>query len=134
MTTIAIIYIPAHAYHAYAAQCLDYCDARGYQLAGVVCGNWHAAVTMLATSAVDVLIVARPEQLEAEIRGQADDDQPHIEFAVPPDPADARPAEQRTHLIARDAAASPGPDAAARRSRRCTPVWTATRRAPGPPG
>ena len=75
MTTIAIIYIPAHAYHAYADQCLDYCDARGYQLAGVVCGNWHAAVTMLATSAVDVLILARPEQLEAEIRGQAGDTQ-----------------------------------------------------------
>ena len=134
MTTIAIIYIPAHAYHAYAAQCLDYCDARGYQLAGVVCGNWHAAVRMLATSAVDVLILARPEQLEAEIRGQDGDQQPHIEFAVPPDPAAARPAEQRTHVIARDAAASTGPDAAARRLRRCTPVWTAERRDPTRPG
>jgi hypothetical protein len=65
--TIAVIFIPAvHQFATYADQCLAYCAHRGYEVAGVVTGDWAAAAAMLIGRTAGVLVVARPDHLDPD--------------------------------------------------------------------
>lgn len=81
---IAIIFVPAAHLATYASQCLDYCAARGYQVAGVVHGDWAAAAGMLINRAAGIIVVARPDHLDP-------DREPRIEVAGPDGAAPAAP-------------------------------------------
>lgn len=61
---IAVIFVPAAHLAVHAAACLDYCTAKGYEVAGVVHGDWSAAAAMLVNRAAGVLVVARPDHLD----------------------------------------------------------------------
>lgn len=62
---IAVIFVPAAVHVAtYATQCLDYCAARGYEVAGVVTCDWAAAAAMLIARRAGILVVARPDHLD----------------------------------------------------------------------
>lgn len=96
LVTTAIIFIPAAHIAAYAGQCLDYCAARGYQVAGIVHGDWAAAAGMLMGRAAGVMVVARPDHLDP-------DREPRVEVVdkdgTPPagPPRNAGPAARRKH-------------------------------------
>jgi hypothetical protein len=62
--TIAVVFVPAAHIAPYAKQCLDYCAARGYDIAGVVRDDWTAAVAMMANHSASVIVVARREHLD----------------------------------------------------------------------
>jgi hypothetical protein len=64
--TTAVIFVPAEHVAIHVTQCLSYCGARGYKVAGVVRGNWEAAANMLATGAAGVLVTARLEHLNPD--------------------------------------------------------------------
>lgn len=100
--TTAVIFVPTDHIEWYASQCYAYCLTMGYEVAGIVRGNWGAAVAMLVKQTANVLVVARPEHLD-DIAAVADE--PRIEFAVPPDAPHARPGERRIHVIPPGAAA-----------------------------
>lgn len=63
---IAVIFVPAAHLATYAHQCLEYCSARGYEVAGVVQGDWAAATTMLVNRVAGILVVARPDHLDPD--------------------------------------------------------------------
>lgn len=95
MTTAAIL-VPNEHIEQFAYQCYEYCIAMDYEVAGIVRGDWAAAFAMLIDQTADVLVVARPEHLADAETGHIG---PRIEFAVPPDPDNARRTERRTHII-----------------------------------
>ena len=66
MTTVAVVFVPDAKVVPYAKLCLDYCARRGYDIAGVIRGDWPAVAAMLATKAVGVVVVARREHLEPD--------------------------------------------------------------------
>lgn len=83
--TIAVIFVPAAHVAIYAAQCLDYCAARGYEVAGVVAGDWAAAAAMLIHRTAGIIVVARPDHLDP-------DREPRVEVVdVPSGPPVAPP-------------------------------------------
>ncbi|GIE94818.1 hypothetical protein [Paractinoplanes rishiriensis] len=55
--TNAVIYVQADRFHANAARCLDYCSTMRYQVAGLVCGDWAAAVRMVDNGLAAVIVV-----------------------------------------------------------------------------
>jgi hypothetical protein len=102
--TTAVIFAPAATgYAEHIARCLDYCTVKGYVVSGVITGNLPAAVAMLISHTAGVIVTARPEHL-AGLRGAGADAEPRIEFAVPPDPPNARREQRRSRVIRRDAA------------------------------
>lgn len=90
--TTAVIFVPAalahvaHVAHvaAYAAQCLDYCAVRGYEVAGVITTDWPAVVKVLTGGTASVVVVARPDHLDP-LR------EPRIEVAYRPGSATPPP-------------------------------------------
>lgn len=54
----AVIYVPAGDYLQAATECLDALDVAGYELEGIVRGNWPTAEAMLLDGRVDVVLVA----------------------------------------------------------------------------
>ncbi len=60
----AVIFTPfIHA--GQIAQCLDYCARHGYEVLGVVTGDWKAAAAA-AVDATAVLVVPRPDNLDPD--------------------------------------------------------------------
>lgn len=64
--TTAVIFVPDHLVEQFAPQCLAYCTARGYTIAGVIQGDWQAALAMLADELATVIVVARRDHLPAD--------------------------------------------------------------------
>ena len=64
----AVIFIPETDFETHAATCLDYCAERGYEVAGIISGNWVAAAAMLRDGAAHILIVACDEHLDPDRR------------------------------------------------------------------
>lgn len=64
--TTAVVFVPATAIVPFAKQCLDYCAARGYEIAGVIRGDWAAVARMLITGAASIVVVARREHLDPD--------------------------------------------------------------------
>jgi hypothetical protein len=62
MVTKAVVYVQADKFHASAARCLDHCNTMRYELAGLICGDWPAAVRMLNQNLAEVIVVASPTQ------------------------------------------------------------------------
>lgn len=92
--TTAVIFVPATHFELYASQCLTYCAARGYEVAGIVTGTWSSAISVLASRTATVLVVARAEHLDP-------DREPRLEIVAQ---ADAGPVHQRTRMVRRNAA------------------------------
>lgn len=93
--TLAVVFIPAAVHLAtYAAQCLDYCANRGYEVCGIVTEDWPSVVKLVGAQAATVVVVARAEHLDPER-------EPRIEIAAN---AAASRYETRTRLIRRNAA------------------------------
>lgn len=103
--TVALIFVPAAAQVSFASQCMNYCTAKGYKLFGVNTGDWPAAVNLLVTGVVGVLVLARPEHLAEQAARHPYDLEPRIEFALPPDVPNARRNEVRTRFNRRGAGA-----------------------------
>jgi hypothetical protein len=64
--TNAVIFVQPDKFEASAARCLDYCAARRYDVAGLVCGDWAAALQMLKDGLAGVIVVASTAQLDPE--------------------------------------------------------------------
>lgn len=94
--TIAVIFVPAGHIATYANQCLDYCQARGYEVAGLVTADWAAAAAMLYNRTAGVLVVSSAEHIPH-------DAEPRIEIAAQHAPAPT-PRHERTRLVRRTVA------------------------------
>lgn len=92
--TIAVIFVPAAHIATYASQCFDYCAARGYEVAGVVHGDWAAAAAMLMSRTAGVLIVARGEHLDPNR-------EPRVEVALPEESGPAGPSTRPASRLRR---------------------------------
>lgn len=64
MVTKAVVYVQADRFHANAARCLDHCNTMRYELAGLICGDWPAALKMLNQNLAEVIVVASLTQLD----------------------------------------------------------------------
>lgn len=96
--TIALIFVPAGEFDPHASRCLAYCERRGYQLAGVVRGDWDAVVRMMCDHAVDAVVVSTSTHLDP-LRT------PRLEYVSQELRSSGRnQRNQRTRLIRRDAA------------------------------
>lgn len=62
--TTAIIFVPEGQFDPHASRCMRYCQQRGYDVAGVVTGNWEAAADMLRDGRADAVVVSRPDHLD----------------------------------------------------------------------
>jgi hypothetical protein len=58
MATKAVVYVQADKFHANAARCLDHCTTMRYEVAGLICGDWPAALRMLKQNLAEVIVVA----------------------------------------------------------------------------
>lgn len=62
----AVIYVRPANYDVNAARCLEYCQARRYNVVGLVPGDWRAATRMLGDGLASVIVVSaadRPEPI-----------------------------------------------------------------------
>lgn len=88
----AVIFVPEAEHLVYIAQCTEYCQNQGYQIAGVIRDDWRATVAMLSTGLATIIIMARPDHFDPAW-------EPRVEFvsdAAAPQPAGGgRPASQR---------------------------------------
>jgi hypothetical protein len=76
MTTLirAIAFLPSGPIDdVFANQCIAHCAHRGYEVAGLVRGDWPTALSMLAAGLATVVVFARQEHLDAEW-------EPRVEF------------------------------------------------------
>jgi hypothetical protein len=96
MVTKAVVYVQADKFHASAARCLDHCNTMRYELAGLICGDWPAAVKMLNQNLAEVIVVASPTQLDAA-------QEPRVEV-VPKRTPSRRRSSTRPRLVGRIAA------------------------------
>lgn len=63
--THAVAFVPdGPVDEVYANQCFAHCAHRGYTLAGIVRGDWSAAVAMVAAGLASVIVFARREHLD----------------------------------------------------------------------
>ena len=73
--TNAVVFVQPDRFEVNAARCLDYCAVRRYAVAGLVCGDWPAALQMLDDGLASVIIVSTPAHLEqaqgAAARGES---------------------------------------------------------------
>ena len=83
--TSAVIFVPAVGQLApHASRCADHCKARGYDIVGVVTGDWPAVLSMLRNGTAAVCVVSRRDHL-------APTAEPRIEIArATPHPAGER--------------------------------------------
>jgi hypothetical protein len=89
--TTAVVFVPYTDSVQYASQCLTYCAIKGYDVAGVVTGNWPAVAAMLLDGIAGVVVVARPEHVDPQR-------QPRLEVAVLDRPNAAPRAARRAAL------------------------------------
>jgi hypothetical protein len=69
--TRALIYIPPGKMNDLQAnQCLDHCLKRGYQVAGVIKGDWDAVLKALDDGLATVVVVARRTHLDPSWESQ----------------------------------------------------------------
>jgi hypothetical protein len=64
--TTAVIFVQPEKFDVNAARCLDYCAAMRYDVAGLICGDWHAALQMLKDGLAGVIVVSSLAQLDPE--------------------------------------------------------------------
>lgn len=71
---LAVIFVPGGPLDPeFVTQCLAHCSRRGYEVTGLVRGDWPAAFQMLADRVATVVVFARREHLDA-------DREPRVEF------------------------------------------------------
>jgi hypothetical protein len=93
---LAIVFVPHGPDLAtHIATCVEYCKAQGYELFGVVQGDWKAVADALLTCSANILVVAREDHLPAdrarvEIAGEM-----HRADAPRPTPTNRGPADRR---------------------------------------
>lgn len=64
--TNAVIFVQPDRFDVHAARCLDYCGTMRYKVAGLVCGDWAAALRMIKDGLATVIVVSSPAHLEAD--------------------------------------------------------------------
>ena len=73
--TNAVVFVQQDRFEVNAARCLDYCAVRRYAVAGLISGDWPAALQMLDDGLASVIIVSTPAHLEqaqlAATRGES---------------------------------------------------------------
>lgn len=60
----AVIFVQPERFDVHAARCLDYCAAMRYDVAGLICGDWNAALRMLRDGLATVIVVSSMNQLD----------------------------------------------------------------------
>lgn len=63
--TSAVVFVISKYLENDANQCLDYCAARGYEIAGLVRDDWDAALNVIRAGLATVVVVAAAERLDA---------------------------------------------------------------------
>jgi hypothetical protein len=66
MGTKAVIFVQQDKLDVNAGRCLDYCAAMHYEVAGLICGDWPAAVHMVRDGLAAVIVVSSLAQLDPE--------------------------------------------------------------------
>lgn len=92
--TVALIFVPAGQFDPHAARCLAYCEERGYEVTGIVSGDWKAASDLLCHNFAGVMVVSIAEHLDPHRR-------PRLEIVAEQETA---PGHRRTRIIPRGAA------------------------------
>lgn len=87
--TKAIIFVPEGQFDPHASRCMQYCMEQGYEVEGVVRGNWEAAAGLLIDGAADTMVVSDPQHLDRHRR-------PRVEVVAE---QDGRPGHRRTRII-----------------------------------
>ncbi|WP_433383021.1 hypothetical protein ACQPZX_20220 [Actinoplanes sp. CA-142083] len=64
--TNAVVFVQPDRFEVNAARCLDYCAVRRYAVAGLICGDWAAALQMLKDGLASVIVVSSPAQLDPD--------------------------------------------------------------------
>lgn len=62
---IAVAYVPPRDYEQAAAECIEYCQEVRYSFAGLIRGDWDAAVSMIEDGQAHVIVVAYASHLPA---------------------------------------------------------------------
>jgi hypothetical protein len=62
----AVIFVQTERFDVHAARCLDYCAAMRYDVAGLICGDWNAALQMLKDGLATVIVVSSMSQLDPQ--------------------------------------------------------------------
>lgn len=86
----AVIFVPyGQGKLRYGSQCLTYCSVRGYDVVGVVVGDWSAVVDVVIRGRAGVVVVARVQHLDPNR-------EPRVEVAIlDPRPRDVATARDR---------------------------------------
>lgn len=79
--TTAVIYVPELHVARFAPLCFAHCEARGYDVVGIVSRNWDDAADMITSEAAGVLVAARFDHLNPHR-------EPRTEIAVLADDGD----------------------------------------------
>ena len=64
--TNAVIFVQPEKFDVNAARCLEYCAVMRYDVAGLICGDWQAALQMLKDGLAGVIVVSTMAQLDPE--------------------------------------------------------------------
>ncbi|WP_203821769.1 hypothetical protein [Paractinoplanes ferrugineus] len=62
----AVIFVQPDRFDVHAARCLDYCASMRYEVAGLICGDWDAALRMLKDGLAAVIVVSSMTQLDPQ--------------------------------------------------------------------
>jgi hypothetical protein len=66
--TNAVIFVQQEKFDVNAARCLEYCSVMKYKVAGLICGDWPAALRMINDGLAAVIVVTSTAQLDPERR------------------------------------------------------------------
>jgi hypothetical protein len=62
--TKAVIFVPVGEFDPHAARCAEYVEEKGYELAGVVRGDWAAVQKMMRDGEADVVVLSTEDHLD----------------------------------------------------------------------
>lgn len=113
--TTAVVFVPVEDFTEFAAQCLEYCRTCGYQVRGLVRGDWRAVLALLGAGQADLAVVA--QVAHAWMPGA-----PRIEVATPAGGRDAQTGRRPTNTRTVPVPAVPRPVANAATGRGMTTV------------
>lgn len=62
----AVIFVPSDAREPHTTSCAHHCQAKGYDIVGVVAGDWGAVLDMFRDGEATVAVVADPAHIDPD--------------------------------------------------------------------
>lgn len=102
--TSAVVFVPSGPIDdVFVNQGIAHCTRRDYKVAGLVRGNWPAALAMIAAGLASVIVFARrehrDEKWEPRVEYCGEDTQALFRRAPGPDLAPTRPGRGRPRIV-----------------------------------